>query len=121
MYRQYNIRTYGVRSSTNPSLLLCSSFSPRRFKNVAGIGWYVDEYNLAQISVNCTDFNITNIHTVYESCKDDAREMNLAVVGSELVGLVPLECFLDIADFYTKKENLFIVDERQKVALVIER
>ena len=46
-----------------------------RFKHVAGIGWYVDEYNLAQVSVNCTDFNITNIHTVYESCKDDAREV----------------------------------------------
>ena len=71
--------------------------------------------------MNCTDFNITNIHTVYESCKDDAREMNLAVTGSELVGLVPLECFLDIADFYMKKENLFIVDERQKVGLVIDR
>ena len=47
--------------------------------------------------------------------------MKLAVAGSELVGLVPLECFMDIAEYYMKKENLFIVDERQKVHLVIDR
>ena len=92
-----------------------------RFKHVAGIGWYVDEYNLAQVSVNCTDFNVTNIHAVYESCKDDARAMNLAVVGSELVGLVPLECLLDVAKYYMDKEGLFLVDERQRVCLAVER
>ena len=45
-----------------------------------------------------------NIHTVFESCKSDAISMNLAVAGSELVGLVPLECILDIAKFYMEKE-----------------
>jgi glutamate formiminotransferase/formiminotetrahydrofolate cyclodeaminase len=94
---------------------------PGRFKEVAGIGWFVEEYNLAQISVNCTDFEVTNIHTVYESCKDDAAAANLAVVGSELVGVVPLACFLDIAKFYMEKEGLFLVDERQQVNLVIDR
>jgi len=92
-----------------------------RFPGVAGIGWYVDEYNLAQISVNCTDYEIINIHTVYESCKQDAKNMNLAVVGSELVGVVPLACFLDISNYYMEKENLFITDERQRVNLVIDR
>eukprot|EP00605_Chrysophyceae_sp_TOSAG23-4_P002060 GSChrysophyteH1.ASY1.ANO1.2281.1 assembled CDS len=94
---------------------------PGRFPGVAGIGWYVDEYNLAQISVNCTDYEEVNIHTVFESCKEDAQRLNLAVVGSELVGVVPLACFLDVADFYMKKENLFITDERQRVNLVIDR
>ncbi|GMH74159.1 hypothetical protein TrST_g14340 [Triparma strigata] len=122
----YNINLLGTKEQANRIAFNVREKGrgpdkPGRFKNVAGIGWYVDEYNLAQISVNCTDFNVTNIHTVYESCKDDARDMNLAVVGSELVGLVPLECVLDIAEFYIKKENLFIVDERQKVALVVER
>jgi len=81
----------------------------------------VEEYNLAQISVNCTDYEVSNIHTVYESCKDDARDMNLAVVGSELVGLVPLACFMDIASYYMEKESLFLTDERQRVNLVIDR
>jgi glutamate formiminotransferase/formiminotetrahydrofolate cyclodeaminase len=94
---------------------------PGRFKHVAGMGWFVDEYNLAQVSVNCTDFKVTNIHQVFESCKDDCREMGLAVVGSELVGLIPLECILDVAEYYIQKEGLFIVEEKQKVALAVER
>ncbi|GMI58187.1 hypothetical protein ScalyP_jg10745 [Parmales sp. scaly parma] len=122
----YNINLLGTKEQANRIAFNVrekgrGEDKPGRFKHVAGIGWFVDEYNLAQVSVNCTDFTVTNIHTVFESCKKDAREMNLAVAGSELVGLVPLECILDIAKFYMEKENLFIVDERQMVHLAIDR
>lgn len=122
----YNINLLGTKEQANRIAFNVREKGrgpdkPGRFKNVAGIGWYVEEYGMSQISVNCTDFDITNIHTVFESCKEDAESMNLAVCGSELVGLVPLECFLDIADYYIKKENLFIVSEAQKVTLVINR
>ena len=105
----YNINLLGTKEQANRIAFNVREKGrgpdkPGRFKNVAGIGWYVDEYNMAQISVNCTDFTKVNIHTVFESCKSDAIDMNLAVAGSELVGLVPLECMLDIAKSYIEKE-----------------
>jgi len=54
-------------------------------------------------------------HIAYEECTKDARELNLAVCGSELVGLIPLEAMLMAADYYIEKENLFILDEQQKI------
>eukprot|EP01029_Cantina_marsupialis_P001981 TRINITY_DN11803_c0_g1_i1.p1 TRINITY_DN11803_c0_g1~~TRINITY_DN11803_c0_g1_i1.p1 ORF type:complete len:548 (+),score=176.20 TRINITY_DN11803_c0_g1_i1:35-1645(+) len=94
---------------------------PGRLKSVKGIGWYVDEYNMAQVSVNIIDYEITGMHTVFEECAKDARELNLAVVGSEVIGCLPLNCLLKAADYYMEKEGLFLVDERQKVRLAVER
>lgn len=92
-----------------------------RLKAVKGIGWYVNEYNMAQVSINLDNYKITPPHIAYEECADDAKAMNLAVCGSELVGLIPLEAMLMAADYYIQKENLFILDEKQKIRLVIER
>lgn len=94
---------------------------PGRLQAIKAIGWYVDEYNMAQVSVNLDNYKITPPHVVYEECVKDAKELNLAVCGSELVGLIPLEAMLIAADYYIKKENLFIIDEAQKIRLVIER
>lgn len=92
-----------------------------RLKAVKGIGWYVEEYGMAQVSINLDNYKITPPHIAYEECASDAKEMNLAACGSELVGLIPLEAMLMAADYYIKKENLFILDEKQKIRLVIER
>ncbi len=94
---------------------------PGRLKAIKAIGWYVDEYNMAQVSINLDNFLITPPHVVFEECVKDSKEMNLAVCGSELVGLIPLEAMLMAADHYIKKENLFILDEGQKIRLVVER
>ncbi|KAM9984263.1 hypothetical protein ACTFIZ_003947 [Dictyostelium cf. discoideum] len=94
---------------------------PGRLKFLKGIGWYVDEYNLAQVSMNLDNYRVTGVHTVFEECSKDARELNLGVAGSEIVGLVPLEAILMAADYYIAKENLFIIDESLKVRLAIER
>ncbi|CAH1788120.1 unnamed protein product [Owenia fusiformis] len=94
---------------------------PGRLKNVQGIGWYLDESNIAQVSTNITDYEITPIHTVYEECCKDAQELNLAVVGSQIVGLVPLQCILQAADYYMTKDNLFLLEEDQKVRLVVSK
>ncbi|KAK7084036.1 hypothetical protein SK128_015908 [Halocaridina rubra] len=85
------------------------------------IGWYLEEQNIAQISVNLTDFEVTPIHVAYEEAKKDAKELNLAVTGSEIVGLIPLAAILQAAEYYIKKENLFILEEDQKVHLAINR
>jgi glutamate formiminotransferase/formiminotetrahydrofolate cyclodeaminase len=94
---------------------------PGRLKEVKGIGWYVDEYNMAQVSMNLDNYTVTPPHIAFEECAKDARELNLAVAGSEIVGLIPLEAMLMAAEYYIEKENLFIVDEKQKIRLVIER
>ena len=94
---------------------------PGRLKAVKAIGWYVDEYNMAQVSMNLDDFRVTPPHIAFEEIKKDAKQMNLGVCGSELVGLIPLDDMLMAADYYIKKENLFILDEKQKIRLVIER
>lgn len=105
-----NIREAG-RGPNEPGLL----------KESKAIGWFVDEYNLAQVSINLTNYNLTAPHEAFEECKRQAKELKIAVAGSELVGLIPLEAMLLAADYYIKKENLFIYDESQKIKLVIDR
>uniref|UniRef100_A0A8C9U9H9 Formimidoyltransferase-cyclodeaminase n=1 Tax=Serinus canaria TaxID=9135 RepID=A0A8C9U9H9_SERCA len=90
---------------------------PGRLKKVQGIGWYLEEENMAQVSTNLLDFETTPLHTVYEEICRDAQELNLPVVGSQLVGLVPKKAMLDAAEFYIKKEKLFILEEEQKIRL----
>ncbi|XP_030186087.1 formimidoyltransferase-cyclodeaminase [Lynx canadensis] len=91
------------------------------WKKVQGIGWYLDEKNLAQVSTNLLDFEVTALHTVYEETCREAQELSLPVVGSQLVGLVPLKALLDAAAFYCKKENLFILEEEHRIRLVVNR
>nr|XP_004669489.2 formimidoyltransferase-cyclodeaminase [Jaculus jaculus] len=94
---------------------------PGRLKKVQGIGWYLEEKNLAQVSTNLLDFEVTALHTVYEEACREAQELNLPVVGSQLVGLVPLKALLDAATFYCDKENLFILEEEHRIRLVVNR
>ena len=78
----------------------------------------MDEHNIAQVSINLTDFKVTNFHTAFEECVKDARDLQVAVCGSEVVGLIPLEAILMAADHYIEKEGLLILEECQKVKLV---
>ena len=94
---------------------------PGRLKEVKGMGWFVDEYNLAQVTVNLTNYKVTPMHTFFEEVKTEAAALNVGVAGSEIVGLVPLEAMLMAAEYYIQKEGLFILDEDQKVRLAAER
>ncbi|XP_041365055.1 formimidoyltransferase-cyclodeaminase-like [Gigantopelta aegis] len=98
-----------------------SKDEPGRLTSVQGIGWYMEEANMAQVSTNILDYEVTPMHVVYEECVKDADELNLAVVGSQIVGIVPLESLLLAAEYFMKKENLFILEEDQKLRLVINR
>uniref|UniRef100_A0A8C8GLW9 Formimidoyltransferase-cyclodeaminase n=1 Tax=Oncorhynchus tshawytscha TaxID=74940 RepID=A0A8C8GLW9_ONCTS len=103
-----DIREQG-RSKDQPGLL----------KKVQGMGWYLEEANIAQVSTNILDFELTPVHTVYEEiCSAD---LNLPVVGSQIVGIMPLRAVLDCADFYIQRDRLFIVEEEHKVRLVISK
>ncbi|MDQ3020424.1 MAG: glutamate formimidoyltransferase [Bacteroidota bacterium] len=122
----YNVNILGTKEQAHKIALNVreqgrSENEPGRLKDVKGIGWYVDEYNMAQVSMNLDNYKITPPHVAFEECAKDAKSMNLAVCGSELVGLIPLEAMLMAAEYYIQKENLFILDEKQKIRLVIDR
>ena len=91
------------------------------FKEVRAIGWKLEEADLAQVSVNLGDWQVTNLHTVFEECKRQAAAMKLSVAGSELIGLIPLSAVLNAADFYIQQDDLFILEEEHKVRLVVDR
>jgi len=94
---------------------------PGKLKAVKGIGWFIDEYGIAQISYNLTNITITSMHEAFdESCKS-ANERGLRVTGSELIGLVPLQAMLDAADFYLIKQQRSLgVSESEKVKIAIK-
>jgi len=122
----YNVNILGTKEQAHRIALNIreqgrSNDEPGRLKAIKAIGWYVDEYGMAQVSINLDNYKITPPHIVFEECVKDAKDLNLAVCGSELVGLIPLEAMLMAADYYIRKENLFIIDEQQKIRLVIER
>ena len=94
---------------------------PGYFEAVKGIGWELEEFDLAQVSMNLDNYRVTPIHAVFEAIKRDAAELGVGVAGSEIVGLVPLEAILQAADHYIEAEGLFILDERQKVRLAVDR
>jgi glutamate formiminotransferase/formiminotetrahydrofolate cyclodeaminase len=64
---------------------------PGRLKDVRAIGWYIDAYKCAQVSVNLVNYRTTPLHAVFEAAKEEAEKIGALVTGSEIVGLVPLE------------------------------
>lgn len=94
---------------------------PGRFKAVKALGWHLEQFDLAQVSINLDNYRVTPLHAVFEAVREGARELNVGVAGSEIVGLVPLEAILMAADYYIGRENLFILDERQKIRLAVDR
>ncbi|KAM6958118.1 formimidoyltransferase-cyclodeaminase [Tautogolabrus adspersus] len=94
---------------------------PGRLQQVQAMGWYLDESNIAQVSTNILDHELTPLHRVYQEVCRDAQELKLPVVGSQIVGLIPLKALLDAADVFIASEGLFIVEEEHKVRLVISK
>ncbi len=80
-------------------------FIPGRCKAVKGIGWFIEEYGIAQISYNLTDIDITSMHKAFEETCQSATEKGLRVTGSELIGLVPLNAMLEAGKYFLKKQQ----------------
>ena len=94
---------------------------PGRLSTVKGMGWFVKEYNMAQVTVNLLDYRVTPIHVLFEEVKKEAEALKVGVAGSEIVGLVPLEALLMAAEYYIEKEKLFVYEEDQKIRLAVDR
>jgi glutamate formiminotransferase len=78
---------------------------PGKFREVKSVGWYVEDYGVAQISVNFTNYRVTPIHVVFDEAVRLAAKLGLRVTGSELVGLIPKEALLMSGRYYLEKQG----------------
>ncbi|MCD6587482.1 MAG: glutamate formimidoyltransferase, partial [Candidatus Fermentibacteraceae bacterium] len=76
-----------------------------RLKNCKAFGWFIEEYNTAQVTMNLTDISITPLHTGFEVTKQEAEKLGLRVTGSEVVGLVPLSAMINAGKYYLEIQN----------------
>ncbi|MGQ7871283.1 glutamate formimidoyltransferase [Sunxiuqinia sp. sy24] len=78
---------------------------PGSLKKVRAIGWFIEEYGVAQISMNLTDITITPIHVAFDAVCKSAESRGLRVTGSELVGLIPLQAMLEAGKYFLRKQQ----------------
>ena len=78
---------------------------PGMFKDVKGVGWYIDTFKRAQISINFNNYKVSTIHDVYDAACKLADERGIRVTGSELVGLIPMEAILMAGRHYLEKQR----------------
>ena len=94
---------------------------PGKLKAVKGIGWFIEEYGIAQISYNLTNISITSMHKAFDETSKVAEERGLRVTGSELIGLIPLKAMLDAGDFFLKKQERSLgISESEKIKIAIK-
>ncbi|MDD4214962.1 MAG: glutamate formimidoyltransferase, partial [Bacteroidales bacterium] len=94
---------------------------PGSLKACKAIGWFIDEYGIAQISINLTNISITPVHVAFEEACRKARERGLRVTGSELVGLIPLKAMLDAGKYFLKKQQRSTgVSENELIKIAIK-
>ena len=80
-------------------------YEPGELKNVKAIGWFIEEYGFAQVSMNLTDVMETPIHLAFDATCEKARERGIRVTGSELIGLIPLSAMLEAGRFFLRKQK----------------
>src|SRR6185503_1501087 len=93
---------------------------PGRLKAVKAIGWYIEEYGIAQISMNLTNIQVTPVHIAFDEVCRSAAERGLRVTGSELVGLIPLQAMLDAGKYFLGKQQRSTgVSEKELIRIAI--
>ncbi|VAW27135.1 Glutamate formiminotransferase @ Glutamate formyltransferase / Formiminotetrahydrofolate cyclodeaminase, partial [hydrothermal vent metagenome] len=125
----FDIREAGrIKREGNPSTgkkVLDSNGEPVRIpgklKAVKGIGWYIEEYGIAQISYNLTNISITSMHVAFDETVKAATKRGLRVTGSELIGLIPLKAMLDAGDYFLRKQQRSLgVSEDEKIKIAVK-
>ncbi len=94
---------------------------PGSLKAVKGIGWYIEEYGIAQLSLNLTDIQTTPVHIAFDEACAKAQERGIRVTGSELVGLLPLRVMTDAADYFLRKQQRSLgISTAEKVKIAVK-
>jgi glutamate formiminotransferase/formiminotetrahydrofolate cyclodeaminase len=78
---------------------------PGMLKHVKAIGWYVEEYGMAQVSMNLTNIEETSLHAAFDACHEAANKRGLRVTGSEVVGMLPKKCLVEAGKYFLRKQQ----------------
>ena len=94
---------------------------PGMLKSVKGIGWFIEEFGIAQISMNLTDITVTSLHKAYEAVYERANARGIRVTGSEMVGVVPLKAMLDAGKYFLRKQERSTgIPEREIIKIAVK-
>ncbi len=94
---------------------------PGTLKAVKAIGWFIDEYGVAQISMNLTNISITSVHEAFDEVCKRADDRGIRVTGSELVGLVPLKAMIDAGKYFLRKQNRSVgIPEKDIIKIAVK-
>jgi len=114
----FDIREAGrkIRDETGEEI-----HQPGVCKAVKAIGWYIEEYGIAQVSINLTNLNVTPLHIAFDESVKSAQSRGLRVTGSELVGMIPLYSLLDAGKYFLKKQKRSAgVSEKELVRIAVK-
>lgn len=94
---------------------------PGTLKATKAMGWFIDEYGIAQVSMNITNVAITPLHIAFDEVCDKAQSRGLRVTGAEIVGLVPLKTLTEAGKYFLKKQNRSVgVDDRELIKIAVK-
>ncbi len=121
----FDVREAGrVKKENNKTVLDANgkpASIPGTLKSVKAIGWYIEEYGIAQISMNLTNINITPVHIAFDEVCKKAEQRGMRVTGSELVGLIPLKAMLDAGKYFLKKQKRSTgVSEKELIKIAVK-
>ncbi len=96
-------------------------YIPGTLKSVRAIGWFIEEFGIAQISMNLTNINITSLHVAFDEVCRKAEARGIRVTGSEIVGLVPLNSMLEAGRYFLRKQNRSVgVSDEELIKIAIK-
>jgi glutamate formiminotransferase / formiminotetrahydrofolate cyclodeaminase len=117
----FDVREIGRTQKVEEHGKIVDKTIPGKCKSLKAIGWYIEEYGLAQVSMNLTNIKDTNLHQAYEACWESANKKGYRVTGSELIGMVPLKVLLAAAEFYLNKQKASLaINEKEKIKIAIK-
>ncbi len=94
---------------------------PGTLKATKAIGWFIEEYGIAQVSMNITNISVTPVHVAFEEVCKKAEERGIRVSGSEIVGLVPKKCMIDAGKYFLKKQQRSVgVSEEELIKIAVK-
>jgi glutamate formiminotransferase/formiminotetrahydrofolate cyclodeaminase len=94
---------------------------PGTLQKVRAIGWFIQEYGIAQISINLTDITTTSIHQAFDEVCEKARDCGVRVTGSELIGMIPLKAMLDAGKYFLQKQHRSVdIPDREIIEIAVK-
>jgi len=90
---------------------------PGKLKYLKAIGWYIEEYGKAQVSMNLTNMHITSVHHAFEACVEVAEQLGVKVTGSELIGLIPQQPLIAAGEYYRTKLGKDTIDTKELIGI----